>query len=68
MKRESIYFDGLPRPFREFEDSISRFIKIYNTVRPREHLDYCSPEEFEKALWKVPINKRQKITNNDKWG
>ena len=59
MKRESIYLDGLPKSFRELEDRISKFIEIYNSVRPHEHLDYCSPDEFEKASQKTTNGKKQ---------
>ena len=51
MKRESIYFDSLPKTFRELEDRIS-------WVRPHEHLDYCSPDEFEKNIAESFNNKR----------
>lgn len=59
MKRESIYLDGLPKSFRELEDRVSKFIEIYNSVRPHEHLDYCSPDEFEKASQQTTNGKKQ---------
>lgn len=59
MKRESIYLNGLPRSFRELEDRIFKFIETYNTVRPNEHLDYCSPDEFETSIAESSNNKRQ---------
>ena len=62
-KRESIYLDGLPKSFRELEDRISKFIEIYIMVRPHEHLDYCSPEEFEKSFAEKPIKSCEQLNN-----
>ena len=48
LKREGIYLYGYPNSFRELKTHIKMFIEKYNSTRPHQHLDYLSPNEFEK--------------------
>ena len=48
LKREAIYLEGSPVSYRDLEKRISSYIDRYNTIRPHEHLNYDSPDDFEK--------------------
>lgn len=48
LKREGLFLNGYPKSLRELKQYTEAYIQKYNQERPHEHLEYISPDEFER--------------------
>lgn len=58
--------------FNDLEKALDKAVHLYNAERPHSELGFLSPDQYEKELSKIPLEKRKKLpiyaekTNNNK--
>jgi transposase InsO family protein len=58
--------------FNDLEKALDKAVHLYNVERPHSELGFLSPDQYEKELSKIPLEKRKKLpiyaekTNNNK--
>ncbi|MCU0391315.1 MAG: IS3 family transposase [Thermoflexibacter sp.] len=48
--------------FQELEKALDRAVQLYNEERPHQELDFKTPNQYEKELSQIPLEKREKLS------